>query len=59
MRHRERRAGRAGGLFYWRDRVRDVDFVVDTGGTLELYDAKWTELPGARDTGALRAVRPI
>jgi predicted AAA+ superfamily ATPase len=50
LRHRERRAGRAGSLFFWRDRTREVDFVVDAGGRLELLEAKWTELPAQSDT---------
>lgn len=49
LRARERRAGRAGSLFFWRDRTREVDFVVDVGGRLELFEAKWTELPDASD----------
>jgi hypothetical protein len=39
-RARERRAGRMGSLFFWRDRTREVDFVVDIGGCLELFEAK-------------------
>jgi len=27
-----------------------VDFVVDIGGRLELFEAKWTELPSDGDT---------
>jgi prevent-host-death family protein len=57
LRDRERRAGRAGGLFFWRDRTREVDFVVDAGGRLELFEAKWTELPDAGDTVNLEFVR--
>src|SRR5437870_13354520 len=49
LRSRERRAGRAGSLFFWRDRTREVDFVVDVGGRLELFEAKWTELPAESD----------
>jgi len=49
LRARERRAGRAGSLFFWRDRTREVDFVVDVGGQLELFEAKWTELPDESD----------
>src|SRR5947209_10590625 len=30
LRSRERRAGRSGNLFFWRDRTREVDFVADT-----------------------------
>ena len=57
LRARERRAGRVGSLFFWRDRTREVDFVVDVGGELELFEAKWTELPAASDTVNLDFVR--
>src|SRR5580698_3573016 len=59
LRDRERRSGRTGGLFFWRDRTREVDFVVDTGGRLELFEAKWTELPDLGDTVNLDFVRNI
>jgi hypothetical protein len=59
LRSRERRAGRVGGLFYWRDRTREVDFVVDVGGRLELFEAKWTELPTAGDAVNLDFVRKV
>jgi len=49
LRAGERRAGRAGSLFFWRDRTREVDFVIDVGGKLELFEAKWTELPDPSD----------
>ena len=57
LRHRERRAGRSGSLFFWRDRTREVDFVVDAGGRLELFESKWTELPKPSDTVNLGFVR--
>ena len=57
LRARECSAGRAGSLFFWRDRTREVDFVVDVGGSLELFEAKWTELPDAGDTANLDFVR--
>jgi predicted AAA+ superfamily ATPase len=57
LRARERLAGRVGSLFFWRDRTREVDFVADLGGNLELYEAKWTELPDNRDTVNLEYVR--
>ena len=50
LRARERRSGRAGSLFFWRDRTREVDFVVEVAGRLELFEAKWTELPDSSDT---------
>jgi predicted AAA+ superfamily ATPase len=59
LRHRERRAGRSGSLFFWRDRTREVDFVVDIGGRLELLEAKWTELPAAADAVNLEFVRNV
>jgi uncharacterized protein len=57
LRDRERRAGRVGALFFWRDRTREVDFLIDTGGRLELLEAKWTELPDSSDTVNLEFVR--
>lgn len=59
LRHRERRAGRTGSLFFWRDRTREVDFLVDVGGRLELFEAKWTELPSAGDVTNLTFVRGV
>ena len=57
LRARERREARTGSLFFWRDRTREVDFVMDEGGRLELFEAKWTELPDASDTVNLGFVR--
>jgi hypothetical protein len=34
-----------------------VDFVIDAGGRLELFEAKWTELPTRRDAVNLDFVR--
>jgi predicted AAA+ superfamily ATPase len=59
LRERERRAGRVGSLFFWRDRTREVDFVIDVGGRLELFEAKWTELPTGDDTVNLEFVRKV
>jgi len=42
-----------------KDFPREVDFVVDTGGRLELLEAKWTELPDAGDTVNLDFVRNV
>ncbi len=49
LRHRERQARRSRSLFFWRDRTREVDFLVESGGRLELFEAKWTELPHESD----------
>src|SRR6185437_347569 len=59
LRDRERLAGRVGGLFFWRDRTREVDFVVDAGGRLELFEAKWTEIPDIGDTVNPERVRDL
>ncbi len=59
LRHRERRAGRIRSLYFWRDRTREVDFVVDTGKGLELYEARWTELPSRGDAANLQFVRRV
>jgi hypothetical protein len=59
LRHRERRAGRGGSLFFWRDRTREVDFLADAGGRMELFEAKWTELPTAADAVNLEFVRGV
>jgi predicted AAA+ superfamily ATPase len=57
LRHRERTAGRAASLFFWRDRTREVDFLVDIGGRVEAYEAKWSELPDAADCANLAYLR--
>jgi hypothetical protein len=59
LRERERRAGRVGSLFFWRDRTREVDFVVEAEGRLELFEAKWTEVPTANDAVNLEFVRNV
>jgi len=59
LRDRERRAGRSGSLFFGRDRAREVGFVANTGGRLELFEAKWMELPDVGDTVNLNFVRNI
>lgn len=59
LRARERRAGRVRSLFFWRDRAREVDFVVDVAGRLEIFEAKWAEVPAADDAVNLEFVRRI
>ncbi len=59
IRHREQIAGRAKSVFFWRDRTREVDFVTEAGGRLELFEAKWTEVPGPGDIVNLAFVRDI
>jgi uncharacterized protein len=59
LRNRERRAGRVNSLFFWRDRTREVDFVADVGGRLDLFEAKWTEIPSDSDAVNLAFVREV
>jgi predicted AAA+ superfamily ATPase len=59
LRARERNAGRTGSLFFWRDRTREVDFIVDAGGRVDLFEAKWTELPDQGDTVNLNFLRNV
>jgi uncharacterized protein len=59
LRARERRLGRVHSLFFWRDRTREVDFVVDIAGRLELFEAKWAEVPYAGDAVNLDFVRNV
>ena len=59
LRGRERRARRAGSLFFWRDRTREADFAVDVGRQWELFDAKWTEVLAATDAVNLEFVRKV
>jgi predicted AAA+ superfamily ATPase len=57
LRAREQRAARVRSLYFWRDRTREVDFVSDVAGKLELFEAKWSELPSASDTANLAFAR--
>jgi len=59
LRARERRAGRVQSLFFWRDRTREVDFVADIAGRLEIFEAKWAEVPAAGDAVNLEFVRRV
>jgi predicted AAA+ superfamily ATPase len=56
LRRALRNRRREGDLFFWRDRTREVDFLVHRGGRFDLYEAKWTEHPDARDAASLARV---
>ena len=55
---RRAQTNRRGGwdLSFWRDRMREADFLLHRAGTFRLADAKWTEHPGVRDADVLRKV---
>jgi len=48
-----------GSLFFWRDRTREVDFVVVVAGKLELFEAKWNEVPTVAGSVNLEFVRNV
>lgn len=56
---RQALAGEAGArqLHFWRDRTKEVDFLVHAGGAFLLADAKWTEEPEPRDAKRLLQIR--
>ncbi|MYA15278.1 MAG: ATP-binding protein [Gammaproteobacteria bacterium] len=43
-------------LYFWQDRAREADFLVQRAGRFHLADAKWTERPRSRDAASLRKV---
>jgi predicted AAA+ superfamily ATPase len=57
LRRRESRTGRLRSLFFWRDRTREVDFVAETAGRVELFESKWTEVPAPDEAANLEFVR--
>jgi uncharacterized protein len=56
LRRQLRFGARPGQLFYFRDRTKEVDFVIHRGGRFELYEAKWTERPNAGDIRSIQKV---
>lgn len=53
LRQRERRNGRRQSLFFWRDRSREVDFVVETGRGIELLEDRGDDGHGSTPRGQL------
>jgi predicted AAA+ superfamily ATPase len=56
LRKQNRLDQRPGTLLFFRDRTKEVDFLIDRGGRFELLEAKWTEHPDARDASQLAHV---
>ena len=46
-------------LFFFRDRSKEVDFLIHRGGRFDLLECKWTELPSAADTAGLDHVADV
>lgn len=57
LRRQLKNGRRRGQLFFWRDRTKEVDFLVHRGGRFELFEAKWAEQPSTRDAKNLLKVR--
>lgn len=53
LRKRETARHQNWSIYFWHDRVREVDFVIDRGGRFDLYDAKWNSAPSPRDAAAI------
>jgi len=53
LRRQLRFGTRPGQLFYYRDRTKEVDFLIHRGGRFELYEAKSAEQPDVGDVRAL------
>jgi hypothetical protein len=50
-------AARPGRLWFYRDQGgREIDLLLERGGTLELVEVKWTENPGDADVASLNAI---
>ena len=43
-------------LFFFRDRSKEVDFLIHRGGRFHLLECKWTELPSTDDAAGLEHV---
>jgi hypothetical protein len=41
-------------LYFWRDRNKEIDFLIHRGGRFELLEVKWTENPVKHDVSGLK-----
>ena len=46
-------------LFFFRDRSKEVDFVLHRGGRFHLFECKWTEVPTSADAAGLDHVAGV
>ncbi len=54
----ERKTG-SWSVNFWRDRGKEVDFLVYRGGLYDLYEVKWSEHPGGGDTAAFQDLEKV
>ena len=50
LRKQLRAQGQQESLFFWRDRSREVDFLIHQGGRFQFMEAKWAESITESDT---------
>jgi predicted AAA+ superfamily ATPase len=55
LRKRQRTDRGSLNLFFWRDRGKEVDFIVPKGGRFDLVECKWNESPGVKETEGFEA----
>lgn len=53
LRKRLNLSDEVGSLFYYRDRTKEVDFLVHRGGRFDLFECKWTEQPARGDVAPM------
>ncbi len=41
-------------IYFWRDRAKEVDFVLHRGGKFELIEAKWSQHPSSKDAAGFK-----
>ena len=46
-------------LFFWRDRSKEIDFLIHRGGRFDLIEVKWSERPTTGDTIAFQEVASL
>lgn len=46
-------------LFFFRDRTKEVDFVIHRGGRFHLFECKWTEIPSGTDAAPMHQVAEL
>jgi hypothetical protein len=56
MRKMQERDTGSWSIHFWRDRGKEVDFLVHRGGLYEIFEVKWSEHPEARDLAGFQAV---
>lgn len=59
LRKRQVAAQDGASLFFYRDRSREVDFLIHRGGRFELLEAKWSLTPTPRDAQPLHDVAEL